>query len=555
MKNRNKNKNKRNIYIILLIVLLLPVAWACSKNFLNQTDTQGISSSTLFHKPQDGISLVNAIYDGFQHDNQSFVLKALWYNANYTSQDFFNWGADVSYNTYLFPVDFSSLNTYWNLSYQGIARANSAIPIIAQMHTNHVITDSLANFLTGQTYFLRGVYYYYLACTFGGVPLELNVITNGLHGRSSQDSVFLQVVSDLTTAANLLPWPENLAPSDLGRATKGAALGYLGSAQMWLKKYSDAVTTFKQLLPHYSLMPNYMDIHEYNHQNNKESLFELQFSLPGGSTPDWSYNNNEVTWNSSFMWPWETSNFGYTYANKLLYNSFEAGDIRKPATIIGPGDTIASPGIVAIGGIKNYAQVIAGFNGKLSLPASHFTGTDGKIINTCGKVSDPWLGDQPGQLRSGYYGMKFWRDPNVSGNATALSGAQAGKGVTAIFGDQNVIMLRLGEIYLSLAEAQFQSGDAAGAAASLAIIRNRAWGNTTAPASPFGPDFMQMTLNEYRHELAGDMSLWYDLRRTGLQIAYIKNTFNVAIPAGHDLLPIPQSAIAVNPFLKQNPNY
>ncbi len=534
---------------------VLSIPLSCSKNFLNTTNTQGISSSTLFHTPQDGISLVNAIYDGFQHDNQSFVLKALWYNANYTSQDFFNWGADVSYNTYLFPTDFASLSAYWNLSYQGISRANSAIPIIANMHTTGVITDSLANFLTGQTYFLRGVFYYYLACTFGGVPLELNVSTNGLKPRSSQDSVFAQVVSDMTTAANLLPWPQDLAPSDLGRATKGAALGYLGSAQMWLKKYSDAVSSFQQLIPHYTLLPNFMSVNEYNNQNNAESIFELQFLTPSGSTPDWSYNNNEVTWNSSFMWPWETSNFGYTYANKLLWTSYEAGDSRKAASVIGPGDTIASPGIVAIGGIRNYPQVIAGFNGSLSLPASHFTGTDGKIINTCGKIGDLWTGDQPGQPRSGYYGMKQWRDPNVSGNTPANSGKYAATSATAIFGDQNITLLRLGEIYLDLAEAQFQSGDLAGANTSVATIRNRAWNGTTAPPSPYGPDFMQIVINEYRHELAGDLSLWYDLRRSGLHIAYIKNTFGVTIPAGHDLLPIPQNAIATNPNLIQNPNY
>ncbi len=109
-------KNKLIIIFAALGVFLIP--FSCSKNFLDTSNTQGISASTLFHTPQDGISLLNAIYDGFQHDNQSFVLKALWYNANYTSQDFFNWGADVSYNTYLFPTDFGSLSAYWNLSYQ-----------------------------------------------------------------------------------------------------------------------------------------------------------------------------------------------------------------------------------------------------------------------------------------------------------------------------------------------------------------------------------------------------------------------------------------------------
>ncbi len=542
-------KKKRIIYLISCLLFVLAIG--CSKNFLNQNDTSHISQDVLFTKPQDGISLVNAIYDGFQHDNQSFVLKSLWYNANYTAQDFFNWGADISYNNYQFTPTFGSLNAFWNLSYQGIARANSAIPIIEKMRTDKVIDDSLANFLTGQTYFLRGVYYYYLACTFGGVPLELQTVTdNGLHPRSTQDSVFASVAADMTTAAALLPWPENLQSGDIGRATKGAALGYLGAAQMWIKNYAAAVTAFKELIPHYTLTQNFIDIHEYDHQNNPESIFELQFALPGGSKPDWSYNNNEVTWMSSFMFPWETSNFGYTYGNKLLYTSFENGDSRKLATIIGPGDEHPSPGIIARGGIKSYAQVQQGFAGKLSLPASHFTGDDGKIMNTCGTVANPWLGDQPGQLRSGYYGTKFWRDPNVSGNTPS----KADPAVTNIFGDQNVIMLRLGEILLDLAESQSKSGDQAGANATLQLVRDRAFGGA-APASPFGPDFMQIMLNEYRHELSGEMSLWYNLRRTGLQIAYIKEKFGIDIPAGHDLLPIPAQVISSNSTIIQNPNY
>jgi hypothetical protein len=114
-------------------------------------------------------------------------------------------------------------------------------------------------------------------------------------------------------------------------------------------------------------------------------------------------------------------------------------------------------------------------------------------------------------------------------------------------------MLRLGEIYVSLAEAQHLSGDDAGAAASITTIRNRAWGGT-APAAPT-TDMMQTILNEYRHELSGDVSLWYDLRRSGQQITYIKDRFGIDIPAGHDLLPIPQLAISTNPYLTQNPHY
>ena len=535
-------KNIKSLYLAICFLFLL--ALGCSKSFLEQKDTAHISEDALFKKPQDGISLVNAIYDGFQHDNQSFVLKSLWYNANYTTQDFFNWGADISYNDYQFTPTFGSLNQFWNLSYQGIARANSAIPIVAKMLENKVLSQDLANRLTGEAYFLRGVYYYYLACTFGGVPLELQTVTDdGLHPRSTQDSVFAAVASDMKMAAGLLPWPQDLPAADLGRATKGAALGYMGSALMWLKKYPEALEAFNELIPKYQLAPKYIDIHEYSNQNNPESIFELQFANPPGGKADWGAGN-ELSWMASFGYPWEISNVGYTYANKKLYTSFEPGDHRKLATVIGPGDTHPSPGIIAMGGIKSYAKVVTGFAEKNPL----YIGDDGKIINTCGTLSHPWVGDQAGQLRSGYYGTKFWRDPNVTGNTNAPDG------VAHIFGDQNVIMLRLGEVLLSKAEAQFRSGDEAGAAATIKLVRDRAWGGA-APASSFGPDLMNILLNEYRHEIGGEMSLWYDLRRTGQHLQYIKNTFGITIPEGHDLLPIPAQAIATNPTLTQNPNY
>lgn len=543
-----KKINKNICFAALGVALLLPVS---CKKVLNKKDTTNVSGDALFHTPQDGISLVNAIYDGFQHNNQSFVLKSLWYNANYTTQDYFNWGADVSYNNYQFTSTFGSLNDFWNLSYQGIARANAAIPIIAQMKTNGVLTDALANRLTGECYFLRGVYYYYLACTFGGVPLELKTVTdNGLHPRNSESDVWTAVAADMTTASGLLPWPEDEATSDIGRATKGAALGYLGAADMWLKKYTDALSAFTQIGPHYQLLPSYMDIQEYDHQNNAESIFELQFDNPTGGKEDWN-GGNEVTWMSSFQMPWEITTFGYTYANQKLHDSFETGDLRRAATIIGPDEENTSPGIVKMGGIKSYPHVIQGFNGATApaIPASHYTGRDGKIINTCGKSNDQWTGDSPGQPRSGYYGMKMWRDPNITGAVNSPV-----DGIQHIFGDQNVVVLRYGEIVLDMAECYFKNGDLANANAMIMKIRNRAWGGSGAPAPPQS-DFMQAMLMEYRHELSGEMSLWYDLRRTGLHIQYIKDNFGITIPAGHDIMPLPQQALDTNPTLKQNPNY
>ena len=93
---------------------------------------------------------------------------------------------------------------------------------------------------------------------------------------------------------------------------------------------------------------------------------------------------------------------------------------------------------------------------------------------------------------------------------------------------------------------------------------------------------MQMVLSEYRHELTGEYSLMYDLRRAGPGVAssFIQAEYGTTpstnqivypygptadgkthgvwmttLPANKDILPIPVSAIALNPNLVQNTSY
>ncbi|MBE9585424.1 RagB/SusD family nutrient uptake outer membrane protein [Mucilaginibacter sp. JRF] len=537
-------KIKKYLYVLTVgLVVLLPLS--CQKGFLDQKDTSNPTEQGLFDKPADGIALVNAIYDTYQ--NADLLKKSLWYYANFQSHDFFNWGNDRFYNTYAIPATFGAIQVFWQRAYIGIARANSALPIIGRMKDNGILTEALANRLTGEIYFLRGMTYYYLAASFGGVPLELTTGANdGLRPRSSQDEVFAQVESDLTQAVNLLPWKEDYEAGDLGRATKGAALGYLGASQMWLKKYTEALATYNQLNNKYVLLPNFIDIHEADKENNAESLFEVQFIVAG--TQSWG-GGNEVAWIGSFGMPEEVSNFGYDYANKGLYDGFQTGDLRKVATVIGPGDVNPSPGIIARGGIKSYPLVIAGFGSNDPAIKAKYTGTDGNIINTCGTIARPWIGSDATQLRSGYYNEKMWRDPTLTGNS--------GDGI--IFGAQNQVLLRFGEVLLSKAECQIRTGDVAGGLATLKLVRDRAFGGS-APATFISEgktitDPLQMIYHEYRHELSGEYSTFYNLRRAGVATSFIQEVYNITIPTGRELYPIPQYEIGLNPNLTQNPGY
>src|SRR5690554_1457013 len=240
--------NKKIYTLALGLMLLLPMS--CTKEFLEQDNTRDATEGSLFKTPDDALKLVAGIYDTFH--NNDFLIKAIWYQANFLTQDYQNWGSDAFFTTYEIPVDFGALNVFWNRSYQGITRANSALQILETMKANNYIDEALANRLKGESLFLRGIFYYYLATEFGAVPLELELVTDdGRHPRNSQDEVFTAVAADMKAAAELLPWPEDQAAVDVGRATKGAAYAYLGDAQMWLKQYDDAVISFNQLEGHY----------------------------------------------------------------------------------------------------------------------------------------------------------------------------------------------------------------------------------------------------------------------------------------------------------------
>ncbi|MBB3058390.1 RagB/SusD family nutrient uptake outer membrane protein [Mucilaginibacter gotjawali] len=570
---------KKN-YILVSLFALLMIPLGCKKGFLTQTNTFAATEGATFQKPQDVIAMVNSIYDTYQ--SSDLLKKSIWYYANFETHDWFNNGNDIVWNYYGIGADFYALPVFWDNAYIGIGRANAALDVIADTKAKGIITADLANRLTGEALFLRGMTYYYLGGTFGGVPLELKSGGVGLTPRATQDQVFAQVVADMKQAEGLLLSKTALATADLGRATKGAAYGYEGAAQMWLKNYSGALAAFNntELTSNYHLLSNFVDVGEFDHQNSDESLFEVQFNITGSQSWDGGWQNGgEEAWIDDFSWPQEISGFGYDYGNPGLWYSYQAGDLRRAATIIGPGDQNVSPGIIAKwGGIKGYAVVQANYQ---SNPTVYSDGS-GNPINTCGTLLHPWYGTD-GTPRSGYYNSKKWRDPTLTG----------ANGTSAIFGGQNQILLRYAEILLDRAECKIRTGDVAGGLADVKAVRNRAFGGS-APAvmqdgltwdgkatSPI-TDPLQMVYSEYRHELTAEYSLFYDLRRAGPGVAsaFIQNAYGTTsstsqivypygptadgkthgvwmttLPANKDILPIPVSAIGLNPNLTQNPSY
>ncbi|MFZ4564152.1 MAG: RagB/SusD family nutrient uptake outer membrane protein [Bacteroidales bacterium] len=126
--------------------------------------------------------------------------------------------------------------------------------------------------------------------------------------------------------------------------------------------------------------------------------------------------------------------------------------------------------------------------------------------------------------------------------------------------DQNYIFIRLADILLLKAEALNETGDLAGAADLVNVIRSRAkLANTTANSQ----SAMRLAIEkERRLELAFEGVRWFDLKRTGRAIEVMNSAVGPNdVPLGYHLtqnrlvFPIPQAELDKNTKLVQNPGY
>lgn len=127
-------------------------------------------------------------------------------------------------------------------------------------------------------------------------------------------------------------------------------------------------------------------------------------------------------------------------------------------------------------------------------------------------------------------------------------------------GGSNIVVLRLADVYLMMAECYSQANDFTNANLYLNKIKTRAGIANVNLTS-------QQTLlaeidKERRLELVGEGHRWFDLVRTGKAVQVMTQYFaatpgySTATLDQHNLLmPVPQGQINTDPAIKQNPGY
>ena len=185
----------------------------------------------------------------------------------------------------------------WRDNYHVVNRANFILSKVDGVK----MSDDSHNQIAGQALFLRSLAYYELATYYQTVPLitdyaSYSDINTMYASNSTQDQVFDQIEKDLAKAMQMLPTRAKGGEWAKGRATSGAAAGYLARALMFRHKYPEAYTVLKDIIAgkygNYALTADYGDNFRegMSYENNKESLFEVQFMDfgTGGTDEEWT---------------------------------------------------------------------------------------------------------------------------------------------------------------------------------------------------------------------------------------------------------------------------
>lgn len=197
----------------------------------------------------------------------------------------------------------------WSALYNGVARANLTLQFLPNAKD---VAPERARQIEGEAKFLRGLYHFEAKKMWNNIPYYDEKTYNPADPASvkipNTEDAWPKIEADFQAAIDVLPETQ----PQPGRATKYAAMAMLAKSYMFQgfdvntgAPRADKLTAAKQILDQiiasgkFSLTDTYHENFSAGTRNNKESIFEVQYSLTsaadgGGNHGDglaWPYNN------------------------------------------------------------------------------------------------------------------------------------------------------------------------------------------------------------------------------------------------------------------------
>jgi len=537
---------KKIFYTIICLCLISQTFISCSNSFLDEKNYSSYAPSTLadslgFQSSLGGLYTQMSYWETYS-DNQGWV--SVWQvgtDIAYATPN--QQGIEIPYYNYDLLISTDGAAAYtWKWAYQMINNSNNIIYTI-ENGTVDGLSQSGKNKVDAEAKFFRAYAYNLLATLYGGVPLITEPVSSAKTDfvRASLDDVNALIEQDLIFSATYLPTIDKTV--NQAKANQAMAQQLLAEVYLRMNQPAKAEAQCMNVINSgkFSLVQNrygvkksqagdaFSDMFFYGNQRrnqgNTEAIWVLQqepTTVVGNSTGS---SQHRRVWGAAYYniagLAICDSLGGRSLArlrlnNWVLYKLYDKNDMRNSRFNIR----------------RHYTY---------NDPAATYAAKYGKIVPYAG--ADTIYKICPSTTKWGQF------DPNDLFGYAML---------------KDFILMRFGETYLLLAEAQFKQGKSTEAAVSINVLRTRA----NAPLVTAAQISLNSILDERARELVGEENRRMTLMRTGMlekRALRLNQDPNCPKPlAGLDsvnvkkpLLPIPQAEIDLNKDakLEQNPGY
>ncbi|HEY6900710.1 MAG TPA: RagB/SusD family nutrient uptake outer membrane protein [Puia sp.] len=280
------------IAVFAAAVSMMLAGVSCKKSFLELSDPTRIETSNYYKDSASIATAVNAcyssmmdIYGRLSGSRGIFVFADVPSDESYSPVD----GAGIGdFEYFNFTSTNTNLQTSWQMMYRGIARCN----IVISRAPAVPMSDSARQRLMAEAKFMRAMTYFNAVRIWGDIPLvteEIPTVQDAYkYGRAKTVDVYARIITDLKEAAAFLP-VKYTAPADIGRITRGAALGILGKVYLTMNNYTEAAATLGDFITTiapgtYSLQSSYANIFLTSNEMNSEIIAAVRYKKGGTNT-------------------------------------------------------------------------------------------------------------------------------------------------------------------------------------------------------------------------------------------------------------------------------
>jgi len=311
--------------------LLIIVAPACNKSFLDRNSPADLTYSQFYQTEADFQGALNACYFSLK----SQVENLLTFNDAMTDNTFenqYNFTGDIYFfDATNVPTTSTTISGMWGACYRSIAYANTVINKIGASST----PEASKKVFIAEARFIRAYSYFNLVRIYGGVPkyeTVPNIDSVYLTPRASAEEIYDFIVADLTAAQNIDADRSTAQQATAkGKVTTTAVNALLGKVYLQRKDFPNAVTTLGAIVNNagLSLESNLSNLYNADDPFNHEIILAVNYERVSGQNSP--FTNLTLPRLSQGILP----NVAATYGNgdfniePYVLSSFADNDARK----------------------------------------------------------------------------------------------------------------------------------------------------------------------------------------------------------------------------------